>query len=141
MKKVFWLGSLEQRIDEIKAIIQKIEIELADNTTNKTIYDDIDFDPKFEPAGDRILIKPVRESIVKGSLLMPGKSKERPTTAYVVSIGDGVKNARIGDKVLIGKYSGVDSIIDDKPYIIIHETDILGYIEKEWIRPDNPGPR
>ncbi|HLE22258.1 MAG TPA: co-chaperone GroES, partial [Vicinamibacteria bacterium] len=35
---------------------------------------------------------------------------------------------KVGDKVLIGKYSGSEITLDDNEYLIIREDDVLGII-------------
>jgi chaperonin GroES len=37
-------------------------------------------------------------------------------------------NVKTGDKVLYGKYSGTELVLDGKEYMIMRESDILGIV-------------
>jgi len=37
---------------------------------------------------------------------------------------------KVGDRVLYGKYSGSELKLDDTEYMIMHQDDILGILEK-----------
>jgi chaperonin GroES len=38
-------------------------------------------------------------------------------------------NVKVGDKVLVGKWSGTDVKIDGEDYLILKEDDVLGVLE------------
>ena len=76
---------------------------------------------KIKPIKDNIVVKRLEESDEKkvGSIIIPDTAKEKPMTAEVIAIGsgrtlkDGKKVAlevKVGDRVLIGKYSGASAI-------------------------------
>lgn len=50
----------------------------------------------------------------------------------VMFCGNGIKDepmiVKVGDNVLYGKFSGQEIIIEDKPYLIMRESDILAII-------------
>lgn len=93
---------------------------------------------KFKPLGDRVLIKQLEaEEQTKGGIVIPDTAKEKPQEGEIIAVGDGKKNAeskvlplslKTGDKVLYGKYSGTEVIVDGKEYLIAREEDVLGII-------------
>ena len=95
---------------------------------------------KIKPIKDNIVVKRLEESDEKkvGSIIIPDTAKEKPMTAQVVAIGsgrtlkDGKKVAlevKVGDKVLIGKYSGSEVKLDGTEYLILKEDEVLGIVE------------
>ena len=95
---------------------------------------------KVKPLGDRVLLKRVEtQEEVRGGIIIPDTTKEKPQEAEVVSVGDGKMDddgkrlpmsAKKGDRVLIGKYSGQDIKINDEEHTILREDEILAIIEK-----------
>lgn len=93
---------------------------------------------KFKPLGDRILLKQLeaREQ-TKGGIVLPDTVKEKPQEGEIIAVGEGKKNSegkvvplslKVGDKILYGKYSGTEVVIDSEDYLIIREEDVLGII-------------
>jgi chaperonin GroES len=80
-----------------------------------------------------------QEKITEGGLYVPESVQERPQTATVIATGPGEygQGAFIpmpvtpGQRVLIGKYSGVDIDVDGRTLSLIQATDILGVLEDE----------
>lgn len=93
----------------------------------------------LKPLGDRVLVEPVEEKEVKkGGIIIPDTAKEKPMEARVEAIGPGRRTddgklqkmeVKVGDRVLIGKYSGTDVKIEGDEYVIMREDDVLGVIE------------
>jgi chaperonin GroES len=94
---------------------------------------------KIKPIKDNILVKRIEEEEKKvGSLIIPDSAKEKPLTAEVVAVGsgrtlkDGKKVAlevKVGDKVLVGKYSGSEVKVDGTEFLILKEDEVLGIVE------------
>ena len=95
---------------------------------------------KITPIKDNIVVKRLEEGEEKkvGSIIIPDTAKEKPLTAEVIAVGsgrmlkDGKKVAlevKVGDKVLIGKYSGSEVKLDGKEYLILREDEVLGVVE------------
>jgi len=95
---------------------------------------------KIRPLHDRILAKRLAEDAkTSGGLFIPDTAKEKPLEARVIAVGGGkvLENGqtqalavKVGDKVLIGKYSGSEVRLDGTDHIILSEDDILAVIEK-----------
>jgi chaperonin GroES len=94
---------------------------------------------KITPIKDNIVVKRIEESEKKvGTIIIPDSAKEKPLTAEVVAVGsgkvlkDGKKiplEVKVGDKVLIGKYSGSEVKIEGTEYLILREDEVLGILE------------
>jgi chaperonin GroES len=90
---------------------------------------------KIHPLYDRVLIKRIEEQEVrKSGIIIPDTAKEKPQEALVIAVGKGKVNedgklipleVKAGDKVLIGKYSGTEVMVDGVEHLIITEHEIL----------------
>jgi chaperonin GroES len=95
---------------------------------------------KIRPLHDKIVAKRLaEEEKTAGGLFIPDTAKEKPLEAQVIAVGSGklldngshrALEVKVGDKVLIGKYSGSEIKIDGEEHIILGEDDILAVIEK-----------
>lgn len=95
---------------------------------------------KLVPLDDRIVIKQSEaEEKSTGGIILPDTAKEKPQRGKVVAVGPGKMNdngkrsemsVKKGDEVIYAKYLGNDVEIDGVKYVILHENDILGVIEK-----------
>jgi chaperonin GroES len=95
---------------------------------------------KLKPLDDRVVVKPQEaEEKTAGGIVLPDTAKEKPLMGKVVAVGTGKlldngKRAQMsvkkGDTVLYGKYGGSDIEIDEQEYKILHESEILGVVEK-----------
>jgi chaperonin GroES len=95
---------------------------------------------KIRPLYDRIVAKRLaEEEKTSGGLFIPDTAKEKPLEAQVIAVGDGkiLENGklqallvRVGDKVLIGKYTGSEVKLDGEDHIILREDDVLAILDK-----------
>ena len=93
---------------------------------------------KIRPLQDRVLIKRIDEQEqVRGGIIIPDTAKEKPQEAEVIAVGPGKVNddgkrvavdIKVGDKVLVGKYSGSDIKIDGEDFVIVREDEILAVV-------------
>ena len=92
----------------------------------------------IKPLFDKVVLKAtVAEETTKSGILLTGSAKEKPQTSEVVAVGPGglvngneVKmTVKVGDKVIVGKYSGTEIKIDGEEYSIVSQSDILAIIE------------
>ncbi len=95
---------------------------------------------KITPIKDNIVVKRLDETEEKkvGSIIIPDSAKDKPLTAEVIAVGsgktlkDGKKvppEVKVGDKVLVGKYSGSEVKLDGEEYLILREDEVLGIVE------------
>ncbi|MDB5479714.1 MAG: co-chaperone GroES [Caulobacteraceae bacterium] len=93
----------------------------------------------FHPLGDRVAIRRVEEEAkTKGGIIIPDTVKEKPQEGEVVAVGPGVWDERgkrvpmavkPGDRILFGKWSGSEVIVDGEDLLIMKESDILGLLD------------
>jgi chaperonin GroES len=94
----------------------------------------------LKPLDDRIVIKQSdAEEKTSGGIILPDSAREKPQIGTVVAIGPGKilddgKRANMSvkkkDEVIYAKYMGSDVEIDDKKYVILRESDVLGIVER-----------
>ncbi len=94
---------------------------------------------KVQPLHDRILLKRVDAKQEKrGGIIIPDSAKEKPMEGKVIAVGagrvekDGKRiplEVKVGDRVLVGKYSGTEIKIDDVEHVILREDEVLGIIK------------
>lgn len=94
---------------------------------------------KLKPLGNRVLVKRLEaEEKMKGGIILPDSAKKKQETASVVAIGTGKKDkkgalipfpVKIGDKILMEKYSGQEVTIDGEDYVILRSDDIIAIVE------------
>ena len=95
---------------------------------------------KLAPLDDRVVIKQSEaEEKSAGGIILPDAAKEKPQRGKIIAVGPGKildngnrgeMNVKKGEEVLYAKYSGNEIEIDGENYVILHEGDILGVIEK-----------
>ena len=94
----------------------------------------------FRPLHDRVLVKRIEsEEKTKSGIIIPDTAKEKPMEGEVVSVGSGVRredgtitplDVKAGDRILFGKWSGTEIKLDNKDYLVMKESDIMGILGK-----------
>jgi len=102
---------------------------------------------KFRPLHDRIVVcRTDPEERTKGGIIIiiPDTAKEKPQQGLVVAVGPGSRDesgkvveldAKAGDSVLFGKWSGTEVRIDAEDLLIMKESDFLGVLEQDAASP------
>ncbi len=90
----------------------------------------------MRPLHDRILVRRMaEEEKTAGGIIIPDTAKEKPQRGEVVAAGKGritedgktlPLEVKVGDKVLISKYSGTELKLEGTDYLMIREEDVLG---------------
>lgn len=92
----------------------------------------------IKPLFDKVVLKTVEAvETTKSGILLTGSAKEKPQMSEVVAVGPGglvngnevQMTVKVGDKVIVGKYSGTDVKIDGEEYSIVSQSDILAIVE------------
>lgn len=92
----------------------------------------------LKPLFDKVVLKSCQvEETTKSGILLTGSAKEKPQMSEVVAVGPGglvdgkeIKmTVSVGDKVIVGKYSGTDVKLDGTEYSIVSQSDILAIVE------------
>ncbi len=93
---------------------------------------------KIQPLGDRVLVKVLEaEEKTKGGIVIPDTAKEKPQEAEVIAVGKGKAQdgkivpleVKAGDKILFGKYSGTELMLDGEEYLMLKEDDIVAIVK------------
>ena len=92
----------------------------------------------FTPLHDRVMLRRIEaEEKTPGGIIIPDTAKEKPVEAEVMAVGPGARDesgrivpldVKVGDRVLFGKWTGTDVIIDGEERLIVKESEILGVI-------------
>ena len=88
----------------------------------------------IKPLQDRVGVKMTEaEETTKGGIILSAAAKEKPQVAEVVAVGPGkadvTMGVKVGDKVLISKYSGTEVKLDGAEYTIVKMEDVLAVVE------------
>ena len=94
---------------------------------------------QVKPLYNRVLLRRLdpKKDEMKGSIIIPDTAKEKPMEGMIVAVGAGKLDrnseriplqVKVGDRVLIGKYSGQEIMIEDVEHLILKEDEILGII-------------
>lgn len=96
--------------------------------------------PKLRPLGNRVLVLRLEaEEKLKGGILLPDSAKKKQEQAKVVAVGAGKKDkndnlipmpVKVGDIILMEKYSGQEITLEDQEYVILRADDIIAIVEK-----------
>ena len=95
---------------------------------------------KFRPLHDRIVVRRIaaEEKTARG-IIIPDTVKEKPSQGEVIAVGPGGRDEagklipidiRVGDRVLFGKWSGTEVVIDGEDLLIMKESDVFGVVEE-----------
>ena len=92
----------------------------------------------IRPLGDRVLIRPLdAQEKSKSGIIIPDTAQERPQEGRVIAVGPGrmsdagkriAPEIKKGDLILYGKYSGTETKIDGREFLILREPDILAIL-------------
>ena len=88
---------------------------------------------KLKPMADNVLLKAheAQEATASG-ILLATSNKEKPAMYEVVSVGPGTKDVTmtvsVGDKVVVGKFTGTDLTRDQGDYKCVKQDDILAVV-------------
>ena len=93
---------------------------------------------KLKPLADRVvLVQRAAEEKTQGGIFLTASAQEKPEVYEVVEVGPGgivdgkdvEMVVEVGQKVLVGKYSGSKIKLDDTDYTIVRQSDILAIVE------------
>lgn len=79
--------------------------------------------------GVRVLLEIIEKEEIKDGIVIPDNA-EKDREYKVIGVGDLVEDLKVGDYVLLAKYTGTEISKDGKNYLIIDEDEILAKVEK-----------
>ena len=93
---------------------------------------------KFRPLHDRVVIKRIEaEEKTTGGIIIPDTAKEKPSQGEVIAVDPGGRDEtgklipidlKVGDRVLFGKWSGTEVVLDGEDLLIMKESDVMGVL-------------
>ena len=93
---------------------------------------------KFRPLHDRVVVERIdAEEKTKGGIIIPDTAKENPSQGEVIAVGPGGRDEtgklipidlKVGDRVLFGKWSGTEVVLDGEDLLIMKESDVMGVL-------------
>ena len=88
----------------------------------------------IKPLADRVLLKAVEaQETTESGLILAASAQEKPEISEVIAVGPGTEEnpmtLKVGDKVIISKYSGTQVKLDGEEYTISEVKDILAVVE------------
>jgi chaperonin GroES len=94
----------------------------------------------FKPLGNRVLVRRLEtQETLKGGIIIPDTAKKKQEQAEVVAIGTGKKDkngnaipmpVKVGDIILMEKYSGQEVTLNDEEFVILRSDDLIAVVEK-----------
>jgi chaperonin GroES len=95
---------------------------------------------KLQPLGNRVIAQRLeKEETLKGGIILPDSAKKKQETAKILAVGKGKVNkegetipcpVKVGDIVLMDKYSGQEVSLDNEEYLILNADDIIAIVEE-----------
>lgn len=95
---------------------------------------------KLKPLGNRILVRRLAaEEKLKGGIILPDTAKKKQEQAEVIALGNGKKDkngvlipmpVKVGDIILMEKYSGQEVTLEDEEFVILRSDDIIAIVEQ-----------
>ena len=92
----------------------------------------------IKPLADRVVVKMVEaEETTKSGIILAEAAQEKPQVAEIVAVGPGgmvdgkevEMYVKVGDRVIMSKYSGTEVKLDGQEYTILRQGDILAIVE------------
>lgn len=91
---------------------------------------------KLQPVHDRVIVKRIKpEEVSRGGILLP--DPEKPDQGEVLAVGPGKRqddgsitplDVKVGDTVILGKYSGTTVKVDGEELLVMREEDIFAVV-------------
>jgi chaperonin GroES len=92
----------------------------------------------IQPLGSRVVTQRLEASeTLKGGIILPDSAKKKQESAKVLAVGPGQIDkdgktlpmpVKVGDTILMDKYSGQEITIDDEEYVIVKAEDIIAIV-------------
>jgi len=96
---------------------------------------------KIRPLHDRVIVKRLEEGrISPGGIVIPDTAAEKPVQGKIVAVGKGKiledgkvrpLDAKVGDRILFGKYSGTEVKVNGEELVVMREEDVMAVIESK----------
>ncbi len=61
-------------------------------------------------------------------LYLPGNAQEKPQVAKVVAVAEGVRQIKVGDRIIYKSYSNTDVKVGGENYTLVREEDVMATV-------------
>ena len=90
---------------------------------------------KIEPMGTKVVVKveEAENKTAKG-IIIPDAAKEKPTVGTIVAVNETTKEdfkVDVGTKLLFGKYSGTEVVLDNQKLLILEIDEAFAILRDE----------
>lgn len=90
---------------------------------------------KIEPMGTKVVVKveEAENKTAKG-IIIPDAAKEKPTVGTIVAVNETTKEdfkVDVGTKLLFGKYSGTEVVLDNQKLLILEIDEAFAILREE----------
>ena len=83
---------------------------------------------KLKPTADNIVLKQTEAEETTASGIILAAAKEKPAIYEVMSAGPDVNDVKVGDKVVVGKFTGNEIKLDGVEYKFVKLEDVLAIV-------------
>ena len=83
---------------------------------------------KLKPTADNIVLKQTEGEETTASGIILAAAKEKPAIYEVMSAGPDVNDVKVGDKVVVGKFTGNEVKLDGVEYKFVKLEDVLAIV-------------
>ena len=84
---------------------------------------------KLRPTADNIVLKQIEtEETTTSGIILAAATREKPAIYEVMSAGPDVKDVKVGDKVVVGKFTGSEIKLDGVEYKFVKLEDVLAIV-------------
>lgn len=86
----------------------------------------------MKPLQNRIVLSmEKKKEVSKGGVYIPETAEiNNQEIGVVLKVGPEVKEIAVGDRVILGVYSGTNITVNDVKLLVLKETDVLAVLEK-----------
>jgi len=82
-------------------------------------------------AGYVVVQADVAEKKTASGLYLPDSAKEKPKTAKVVAVGDGINDVKVGDRIIYkNEYEATTVKVKDEEYILVFFKNVIATVKE-----------
>lgn len=86
----------------------------------------------IRPLADRVFVRPVPSADTTPSgLAIVDQSYQPETIGDIVAVGEDVRDVKVGDRVLMSPFTGIEARVDHgkETFVVLTEAELLGILE------------
>ena len=94
---------------------------------------------RLKPLRNYVVVRRAKEEErTTGGIIIPDTAREKPVQGEILAVGPGARSeagdiipmdVKVGDRILLGKWSGTEVKIEGEDLLLVLESDILGVVE------------